>query len=191
MKTGLVSLLLVLALGTPAAAYEGGYGGSSGGMAGGGSVAGYSSRVTKKVVRILQRDFGGCQTLDKVYRYDCYRQTYKLAISELAGRPAYRPALKALERVETSLERITTQNADPSKPPARKLFQQYNAIKPAAVPASKRELTRVLDEAETVLLRSAENNKHLLAIAEAVNSNKLLLRSAMLMIFGPVLALLD
>lgn len=188
---GVLVLVFALALALPAAAYEGGYSGGMGGMSGGGASAGFSNRVTKQVVRILRRDFGGCLTLDKVYRYDCYRQTYRLAINQMAGNPAYRPALKALEGVEDRLHRIVVENADPAQPPVRKLFRQYSAIKPAAVPQSKRQLTRALEEAETVLLRSAEENKHLLAIAEAVNSNKLLLRSAMLVIFGPVLALLE
>ena len=183
-------LPLILALAAPVAAYEGG--GRGGGMGGSGAVAGLSNRVTKQVVRILRRDFGGCQRLEEVYRYDCYRQTYRLAVREIVGMPAYRPARKALEGVEETLARIVARNADPTKPPKRRLFQTYRAIAPAAVPKAKADLTRALEEAETQLLRSRpQGERHFASIAEAVNSNKVLLRSALRLIRGRVLALLQ
>ncbi|MGD9861731.1 MAG: hypothetical protein AB7S99_00830 [Pseudodonghicola sp.] len=163
----------------------GGMGG--GGMGGGGASAGLSARVTKQVTHILQRDFDGCRTLQPVHRYDCYRQTYKLAIDQIAGLPAYRPAQQALKGVETALEQIVARNADPAQRPAHKGLRSYRAIKPAAVPQATRELSQALEEAETKLLRSAAaGNTHFARIAQAVNSNKVLLRSALLRLLRPL-----
>lgn len=164
-------------------------GGTGGGMGGGGASAGLSARVTKQVTHILQRDFGGCRTLQPVHRYDCYRQTYKLAIDQIAGLPAYRPAQQALEGVETALEQIVARNADPAQRPGHKGLRSYRAIKPAAVPQATRELSQALEEAETKLLRSAAaGNTHFARIAQAVNSNKVLLRSALLRLLRPLRA---
>ena len=69
-------------------------------------------------------------------------------------------------------------NADPATPPVRKRFQQFQPIKPAALPKAKAEFTKALDEAETALLRSPDQSgTHFARIAEAVHSNKVLLRT--------------
>ena len=195
-----VLLLLVLSLALPAAASNGngnGYGGGSGGASAGGgdsggSATGLSTRATRAVTRTLKRDFMRCQKLTVVYRFDCYRVVYRLSARQLVGNPAYRPARQVLESVEKSIDQVVRTYADPTAPRKRAGFQAYRAIKPAAVSQAKREVTKVLAEAETTLLRSAgKDNSHFASIAQAVNSNKVLLRSALLEIFGPVLALLD
>ena len=177
MFTSFLRLLLCvsLSMASPVMAYESGnYGGTSGG----GSTGGLSSATTKKVVRTLKRGIKDCRRLDSVYRYDCYRQTYRLAASYLNGRPAYSDALVALVDVERSLERIVRRNADPATPSVRKNFQQFQPIKPAALPTAKAEFTKALEQAETALLRSPETGGvHFARIAEAVHSNKVILRS--------------
>jgi len=194
----LLFLVLSLALALPAAASNGnGYGGgaggaSAGGGGGGGSATGLSTRATRAVTRTLKRDFMRCQRLSAVYRFDCYRIVYRLAARQLVGNPAYRPARQVLVGVEKSIDQVVRTYADPTAPRKRTGFQAYRAIKPAAVSQAKRDVAKVLTEAETTLLRSAgKDNSHFASIAQAVNSNKVLLRSALLEIFGPVLALLD
>lgn len=110
-----VCLVTLLALGAPVNAQYGGDGGGYG--ADGGAAAGVSSRTTKQVVRTLKRGVQGCQSLPKVYRYDCYRETYKLAADQLAGRGAYLKAYEVLVDVERELDRVITRNADPTAPP--------------------------------------------------------------------------
>ena len=196
----LLVLVLSLSLALPASASNGndnggGTGGASaggGGGGGGGASAGLSTRATKAVTRTLTRDFMRCQKLTEVYRFDCYRIVYRLSARQLVGNSAYRPARKVLESVEKSIDKVVRTYADPTTPRKRVGFQAYRPIKPAAVSQAKREVTKVLAEAETTLLRSTgKDNSHFASIAEAVNSNKVLLRSALLKIFGPVLALLD
>ncbi|TDE41061.1 hypothetical protein [Antarcticimicrobium sediminis] len=187
-------LILSFALTGPAAAApSGGYGGGGAGGGGGdGSVGGISGRVTKSVMHSLNNGFNSCQRFKTVYRFDCYRQVYMRAANQMAGIPAYRPARLALEGVKDTLDQIVARHADPTASRSHQGFQSYRAITPEAVPAAKRDLTRALEEAETTLLRSAgQSNSHFTSIAQAVHSNKVLLRSALLEMFGPVLALLD
>jgi hypothetical protein len=129
-------------------------------------------------VRTITRGVARCQRVDRVYRFDCYRQTYHLAASLLNGRPAYRDARKALESVEVALDKVMKRHVDPNVPRQRQGLQTYRAIKPAAIPRATAEMERALDKAETVLLRAPERTgNHYARIAEAVHSNKLLLRS--------------
>lgn len=155
----------------------GGAGGNGGGADGNGGF-GLSNSTTKKVTRIIDGGIRRCLRVAKIYRYDCYRQTYKQAVSFLNGRPAYADAQKALIAVEVSLDKITTRYADPQTPAIRKGVQKFHPIKAAAVPKAKVELTKALDQAETALLRTPERTgTHYARIAEAVHSNKVLLRS--------------
>jgi len=172
--SGFLSLLLA----SQAVSRGDGGGGGSGMTTDGGGGAGLSSATTKKVVKIITSGVGRCQTVAQVYRFDCYRQTYHLAANFLNGRPSYAGAQEALISVEKALDRIMAQNADPQMPPIRKGFQTFQPIKPAAVPKAKADLGRALDQAETVLLRAPDRTgKHYAQIADAVHSNKVLLRS--------------
>jgi len=154
----------------------GGYGGGNG--EGGDGGGGISIFVSNLVARTLRRGVVRCQSVEDVYRYDCYRQVYRLAAKQLNGRPAYAEARAVLIEVEKKLERIVTRNVDPHAPPVRKGVQQFRAIRPASLPKARAQFIQALDEAETQLLRSSGGGGTQYArIAEAINSNKVLLRS--------------
>ncbi len=183
MLSLMTPLLMILLLAWPVAALARGGDGPNGGggMRGDGGGVGLSSRTTKKLVKTLTQGFEGCQRIRDVYRYDCYRQTYKRAANQIVGNPSYGDAFKALVAVEATLDRILAEESDPATPPVRKGFQVYRPIKASALPTAKADLTRALNEAETVLLRSDDRaGFHYARIAEAINSNKVLLRSALL-----------
>lgn len=183
--TFLIRLFLVLSLAIPTTAFA--YGGDGGGDAN----TGLSKTTTNKIVRTLTRGVRACFRLDKVYRYDCYRQTYQLAAKQLNGMPAYAGAQAVLIDVEKTLERTIARNEDTAQPQVRRGVQRFRAIKPAALPGAKRDFITALENAETKLLRSADKTgTHYVRIAEAINTNKVLLRSAMLMLPGPVQAAL-
>lgn len=183
------AFLLCLAL--PAWAGEGGGGDAGGMMSGGGSGGGLNSGTTKAVVKKLTRGASRCGTVKRVYRFDCYRQFYRLANQEMNGIPAYADAQRALRLVEQALDRVVTQNADPATPPLRKGLQVLQPIKPEAVPRATQQVERAMQEAETILLRSPERGGvHYARIAEAVNSNKVLLRSLLEKLLGPLMPLL-
>lgn len=163
----------------PAPALAGGDGGGYG--SGGAAKAGLSSAVTKNVVKTLSRGFGRCKDLGWSYRYDCYRLVYKRSADQLRGNPAYSEALKALVLVEDTLAAAVKKNRDPAQKPKRRGFEVYQPIKPSAVATVTRQTEQAMTKAETILLRSPANKQeHYGRIAEALNSNKVLLRSALL-----------
>lgn len=182
-KTILAGLLaLIFSCATALAGGEGGGGSRDMGMdTGGGHRSGLSSKATKAVVKTLVSGFDRCGTLPRVYKFDCYRHTYKLAAQKLSSNQAYAEAHKALLLVEETLTRSVKQNLDPAQPVKRKGLNRYRAVKPEAVPQIKRQAASAMQKAETILLRSPANKQvHYARIAEAVNSNKVLLRSALL-----------
>lgn len=172
-----VAVLVVFSLFAPTSGFSYGEGEGEGRASGGGG-AGLSNTTTKKVVRTISRGVDRCQRVERVYRFDCYRQTYHLTASLLNGRPAYRDALKALELVEGALDKVMARHVDPTVPLRRQGLQMYRAIKPGAIPRATAEMDRALGKAETILLRAPERTgNHYARIAEAVHSNKVLLRS--------------
>ncbi|WP_417700764.1 hypothetical protein [Pseudophaeobacter sp.] len=158
---------------------EGGGGGDYGG--GSGASQGLNNATTRSVVNILNRGASSCRRLPWTYKYDCYRWVYKRAADKLVGNTAYSEAYKALTDVETSLDTLVRQNRDPSQPVRRRALETYTPVKPESRPKVTRGAEQALDRAETVLLRSpASKQVHYARIADAVNSNKTLLRSALL-----------
>lgn len=180
-KTIQAGFLALILAGTPAlAGGEGGGGNRDSGMGGGGQHSGLNARATKAVAATLTRGFDRCGTLPRVYRFDCFRHTYKLAAQQLDGNHAYAEAAKALGLVQDTLTRAVNKNLDPAQKNIRKGLNIYRPVKPAAVPQIKQQAERAMQQAETILLRSApEKQLHYARIAEAVNSSKVLLRSAM------------
>ena len=140
--------------------------------------SGLTERTTNKVVRLLERGLNQCQRIDSVYRYDCYRQNYRKVAQEIAGNPAYDPAYKALQQLQSTLATVLQQNADTSAKKLRRRGQTYSAILPSAVPKSKAAFTATLNEASTRLLRSPDGtSNHFARIASALDSEKVFLRS--------------
>ncbi|PCJ04468.1 MAG: hypothetical protein COB16_18675 [Rhodobacteraceae bacterium] len=182
MFTMVFRFLLITALLTaqPAAANNEG-GNSSGGDRGKGTNNTLSARTTNRVIYILGRGFEKCTRLPPVYRYDCYRQTYRKASDILRGSLVYSEAYKALTGVEEALRLVVRNNVDPSKKPIRRGLKTYKPIQESAIPEAKARTERAMQQAETILLRAPDNKQMQYSrIADAVNSNKVLLRSAML-----------
>lgn len=174
---------LCLSLAAPPAQAYGGDGGGGVAPRRGATATELSDNVTNSVTRTLTGGAKACTRLPKVYRYDCYRQTYARAVRQLDGAKAYAPARKVLSDIEKSLARTISRNADPSVRKLRRLSGSFQAIKPAALPRAKRDFGNALEQGETRLLRSAgRSNTHFVRIAEALNTNKVLLRSARLML---------
>lgn len=179
MFTQVFRVLLITALATahPATAdYQGG-----GNDLGKGTNSTLNGQTTSRVVNILSRGFKKCARLPPIYRYDCYGVIYHKASDILRGSPAYAEAYTALTGVEHTLRMVVRNNIDPSKKPIRRGFQTYKAIHKAAIPDTKTRTLRALQQAQTILLRAPENKQvHFSRIADAVNSNKVILRSALL-----------
>lgn len=143
-----------------------------------GSPSGFSGTTTRNVVRVLERGIEQCEPLHSVYRFDCYRKAYRQAANQMRDNPQYADAFTALVSVEKALEQIVEQNKDPSPPTATKRARRLTPIKPAAVRRANADFKKALSLAETALLRSPNRTQtHYARIAQAVHSNKVLLRS--------------
>ncbi len=139
--------------------------------------------TTQSIVEQLKTDFRHCQAAPKIYRYDCYRRSYRTGAQSLNGSRAYAPIAKALQLIENRIGAAVTANLDPDQPNLREnLFVQHRAVKPAAVPLIKEATIAAMEEATTILLRTPDNEKkkHFQQIAAVIQSNKVLLRSALL-----------
>lgn len=137
-----------------------------------------SEAVTGQVIAELESGLSTCSRLDAAYQFDCYRQAYRAAGSAIKGRPDYKDASKALKAVEDTLRAIVRKNGDRGQPNIRVGGKTYKAIKPAAVPAAAQAFRASRQEAATLLLRSTDKAAlHYTRIADALNSNKVLIRT--------------
>lgn len=179
-----LSFLCVVTLALPTSGFAYGDGG------------GYNSRsnevsnaTTNKVVRTLTRGAQRCGRLEWIYRYDCYRNVYAVAANQLSNKSAYAEARTILLEVERSFDRTVARNEDKSVPRKRRGAEQFRAIKRNSRPTVNRAFSTALEQAETKLLRSASNSgDHFIRIAQALNTNKVLIRSAKLLLtpLGPI-----
>jgi len=145
--------------------------------------AGMNRRTTNEVIRILDAGFDRCIRERKAYRWDCFRQAYREAGKFLKGRTSYSEAHEAIRHVEAELDAVVAQYRDPTKPKRRRLTQSFVPIKPEAIPAARARTTQAMEEAQTILLRAPSHTQsNYVRIADAINSNKVLLRSALLML---------
>lgn len=179
-RTLLLILILAIALPAQARAESDSYGTTP--KAYGSAASGLSNGTTNALIRELKRDFKRCFRLDKPYRYDCYDDAYFRSAARLDGKPAYATVQKALSDVGIRIGRIVERNLDPAAPVIRRGRVTYRPIKPSELPAAKAEVIAAIEEAQTVLLRSPDAGGHFQRIAAALDSNKVLLRSALLII---------
>ena len=138
---------------------------------------------TQLLAAQLKQDFRTCQSIPKIYRYDCYRRSYRTGAQSLRGSQEYAPIVDALTLVERRIGAAVSSNLDRNQPNLREnLFVQHRAVTPAAVPEIKRATLAAMAEATTLLLRSPDiaQKSHFQKIAAVIESNKVLLRSALL-----------
>lgn len=141
---------------------------------------GLSAILTGQVIDQLLRDFRYCAGIDRHYRFDCYKYVFRLAAQTLDGNTAYRSAHGVFTRLDRDIDALVDDAVDPSKLPKLRGLQVYRPVLPEAEARLRAETARLLDEAETTLLRAPEQSgDHYTRIAAAVNSNKVLLRSAL------------
>lgn len=148
-----------------------------------------SPATTASIVRNIQAVRAECASYDPVYRIDCLRRGLKDVADRIPGVGDYRQAKRIIAQAASKLGGIHANNADASQPRVRtrgnarfKRQRTLTAVKRQNLRQAMQQAAAVIEEAETLLLRSAENSQkrssHYQQIAAAVGSTKVLLRSA-------------
>ncbi len=141
------------------------------------------------VVEIISDASRGCRNVTDDYTVDCIAKHLRAAAATLPKDKAFDEAQRTLTTAAVKLERLVRQNADLNQPkvtvklesPTRTRTPPLQASTPSVRDEVRAQALQVLEEATTVLLRSAEATQgratHFQRIADALNSNKVLLRS--------------
>jgi len=152
----------------------------------------YSDVATDALVRDLNAASEFCRQIgESEYVVDCLGDRLAEIARRLPANGAYAESREALETAAQKLEALVRENASAALPPLRIATRSLSgggtqnrvlrAIDTANIASVTEQAVAILQEAETVLLRSAESSQrrrvHYQRIATAVGSNKLLLRS--------------
>lgn len=129
-----------------------------------------------------------CIHVPKAYRLDCLAKALWVVASRIPSSGEYWVVKQEVTRAVRDIEQLIHRNKDLSKPQILVRDANTNVATPRLTPVRPENINSslqmaedILDEAATVLLRSAESSNgvalHYQTIAEAINSNKVLLRS--------------
>ena len=151
----------------------------------------FGPEKARRTVARLQDTEDYCSDILLPYLIDCIAAKYEQIASELGSRGDSGEIKKAFSTAAAKLRSIVRQTEDTTLEPSRQRIKKdgktrsaprrLNAIQPARQAAAVAAANTVIAELETVLLRSAENSEsrkiYFAQVADAVDSNKVLLRS--------------
>ena len=144
--------------------------------------------VTNSIIKNINAARAECGSYDPVYRIDCLRQRFADIARRIPSGPAYSQARQIIGRAASQLGRIQGSISDQKAPRKRsrgnarlKEAKVYTAARRDKLNKAMEQARQVIAEAETQLLRAAENSEkrasHYQQIAAALDSTKVLLRS--------------
>lgn len=150
--------------------------------------AALTTQVTQAIAESVGDAFDACRNLASGYQIDCYGQQLRSVAAQVAPAGAYGEVNIALEQASRRLAEITRRDRDSNQTrisvqhSGRTGINTYSAVRTATLAQSRAAAARVLDDVQTVLLRSAANSgnrrAHFQRIAAAMESGKVLLRSS-------------
>ncbi|WP_141118014.1 hypothetical protein [Leisingera sp. JC1] len=124
------------------------------------------------------------------YKIDCMAERFEAMEKDMALLAGHAPVREILAQTARGLRGIARENRDPQQPriklrsgsPEQSSHRPIVAVAPQRQAAALAAAVAVLEEAETLLLRSAENSAsravNYQQIAAAIGSSKVLLRSS-------------
>jgi hypothetical protein len=150
-----------------------------------------SDEATDEITRRFREARQFCGNLPSAeYTVDCLGDALGQIARSLPATGDYAEAHAAILQASEKLRALARANADPTLPRgtvrqrgpnARSSSSPLTPVRSDALADVNRQAVAILEEAETILLRSAENSAarkvHYQQIAAAVGSNKVLLRS--------------
>jgi hypothetical protein len=145
-----------------------------------------------RIVQALEDATSFCQAiLDEAYHVDCLAERLDFIADHLPQNGPYAEARKVIDGAATDLRAVARTYGDRGKPAVKvssggsrpqTTARPLTPVRAEDVAVAKAEATRIIEEAETVLLRSSDTNvavaQQVRSIAAAVGSNKVLLRSS-------------
>ena len=149
--------------------------------------------ATRAVTRAIGEGRDLCSFVPSEARIGCIANQFREIADNLPRGGDYAPVRKALRDGARELEAITRANAAPATPRkryevvppdggARQSSGPITEVAPDRAAAANRAAAAVIEQTQTVLLRSAQNSRermvHYQEIATAIDSTKVLLRSA-------------
>lgn len=195
-------LIPVQQTGSPGSSGSGGGGGSGAessasapsgpGTASPAAVAAAQAAVTPQATAAISDSVGAafdsCRNLNAGYQIDCMGQQLREAATQVAPGGAYGEVNRALNDAANKLIEIARRDRDSDQPrvsiqhSGQSGVRSYGAVRNASLAQSRAAASRVLDEVQTVLLRSAgtsgERRAAFQRIAATMESGKVLLRSS-------------
>ncbi|MFY0310188.1 hypothetical protein ACFMBG_09890 [Leisingera sp. D0M16] len=127
---------------------------------------------------------------ESALQVDCLSERLETAADGIPEGTDYDEVRSVLQDTSVRLRQLARQNRDPDRRrvtvssasnPAERTARPLTPVRASVQAAVNREAARILEEAATVLLRSAESARErqtqYAQIAEAIDSNKVLLRS--------------
>lgn len=149
-------------------------------------------KEAKDIVKRLNAARALCGTAVRVFRIDCLADQYDKIAKTLPKEGEFKAIKAAMKKAADDLAAIASANRDTSVKPVKfrinksglraRSSRTIKAIQPARQAQAERQASAVVDQLSTVLLRSGENSGkrqvYFAQIAQAVDSNKVLLRSA-------------
>lgn len=147
-----------------------------------------SDARTAKIVGVINDGMDLCEHLPWDYRLDCLYHVIDRAAKATPAGVDYEPVKKALEKAAKRLDRVRRKHAAPDGD-AKAFRAADGTTTPPLMPVRRedraaviRETDAILEETQTILLRSAgddaEELEQFTRVVQAVDSTKLLLRSA-------------
>src|SRR6056297_272033 len=149
-----------------------------------------SEAQTTQIVTRLNQIQRICEFMGDEYRIACFATTYRQLANDIPANGDYADSRDVLLDTARRLDNLARSNLDRSKPALRARTDTpsgqvqtppMRAVQAQSVPELNRQASAIVEEAETVLLRSASSDAarsiHYQRIAAAVGSNKVYLRS--------------
>lgn len=150
-----------------------------------------SAASTDAIAKSLEQITNFCSGIDgNAYRVDCLSDQLATIARQMPRTGDYAEARKALEKAAGELNQLARDNASPSLPkgvahsakdPKIRSSRPLVPVTATAQADVNKRAIEILDETQTILLRSAQNSEqrraHYEQISAAVGSNKVLLRS--------------
>lgn len=146
-----------------------------------------SDQFTDLMVNSLGAAKGFCGALDQAYQADCLAERLGALADDIPADSDYAEVRDLLEQTSRDISSLTRSNRDAAKPRQRAAAGSQSSTRPltpvreASLATVNQQAIAILERTETLLLRTPDDDSgkklHYTRIAEAIGSNKTLLRS--------------